>query len=177
MNSEKTTVAVLGSERTTVLVRAAFLVGTVIVSPLFLAQPITGVFVNMALVLAALSFGVGGEALLIAVIPSMIAFFRGQLPAPLFPLIPFIITGNIILVATVHFSFRKYGSFALSAALGSLIKFVFLAAVGFAFAATYFAGTPLSATVLTMLGWLQLATALGGSVVAYAVLKIIRFRD
>lgn len=177
MNSDKTAVVTIGSERATTLVRAAFLVGTVIVSPLFLAQPITGVFVNMALVLAALSFGVGGEAILVAAIPSVIAFLRGQLPAPLFPLIPFIITGNIILVATVHFSFRKYGSFALSAALGSLIKFVFLAAVGFAFAATYFAETPLAATTLTMLGWLQLATALGGSVLAFGVSKLVRFRD
>ncbi|MEI6650136.1 MAG: hypothetical protein WCL23_01735 [Candidatus Moraniibacteriota bacterium] len=174
MNSEKTAVAEIGNDRTAVLLKTVLLVGTVVVSPLFFAQPITGVFVNMALVLAAMYFGVSAEALLVAVLPSIVAAFRGQLPTPFIPLIPFIVAGNIILIATVHFTFRKYGNFALSAALGSLLKFVFLAVVGIISATTLFSGSALFSTVLAMFGWLQLATALGGSVLAFGILRVFR---
>lgn len=174
MNSEKTAVVSLSNARTATLAKAAFLVATVVVSPLFLSQPVTGVFVNMALVLAAVFFGLGWESLLLAAIPSLVALLRGQLPAPFFLLIPFIMVGNAILVATVATLQRKYGKYSLSVTAGSLLKAAFLALVAFTAAGTVYADTPLSATVITMFGWLQLLTALAGSVVAYPLLGLFK---
>lgn len=178
MNSDthvgKTAVAAFPGDRVATLSRTAFLVGVVLVSPLFLSQPVTGAFVNMALVLVALLFGLRREALLVAVVPSLVALSRGQLPAAFLPIVPFIMAGNLVLVAAVSLSYRRYGNFALAAIVGSVLKAVFLAGVGSAFAVTVFAGTPLAGKVVTMFGWLQLVTALIGSALAYPLFRLFR---
>ncbi|HWQ60332.1 MAG TPA: hypothetical protein VN420_04255 [Candidatus Fimivivens sp.] len=172
MNSEQTAVASLTDGKTATIAKAAFLVATVVVSPLFLAQPVTGIFVNMALVLAAIFFGFGWESLLLAAIPSLIALLRGQLPVAFAILVPFIMIGNAILVASIATVQQKYGKYVLSVAIGSLLKAAFLALVAFTAAGTIFSGTPLAATVVTMFGWLQLLTALGGSALAYPLIRL-----
>lgn len=165
--------AVLSTDRAA-LYRVAFLVGIVLVSPLFLSQPITGTFVNMALVLSALLFGLRKEALLVAVAPSLVALVRGQLPAPFLPIVPFIMTGNIVLVAVFDLAYRRFGNFALAAVVGSVLKAAFLAGVAAVFAATLFSGTPLAGKVVAMFGWAQLLTALAGSALAYPVAWLLR---
>jgi len=171
--------AVLSESRTAVLARAAFLLGIVLISPMFFSQPVTGVFVNMALVLAALLFGLRREAILVAVAPSLVALVRGQLPAAFLPLVPFIIAGNIVLIATVYLTYRKYGNFLLAAGLGAVLKFAFLLSVAVAFSLTLFAGSPLAGKVITMFGVTQLLTALGGSMLAYGVFRLMKgiFRE
>lgn len=174
MISERIAAMAAPSERATSLYRVAFLTGIVLVSPLFLSQPITGTFVNMTLVLAALLFGLRKEALLVAVVPSLVALVRGQLPAPFLPIVPFIMAGNIVLVSVFDLSFRRFGNFALSAVAGSVLKAAFLAGVGYAFSATVFAGTPLAGKVVAMFGWMQLLTAFAGSALAYPVSRLFR---
>lgn len=173
MTYEKVREVALSDSRLAASVRAAFLLSIVLVSPMFFAQPVTGVFVNAALVLAALLFGLRKEAILVAVAPSLVALVRGQLPAAFLPIVPFIMTGNIILVAGFHVTYRKYGNFLLAAGLGSFLKSAFLFSVAVAFSMTLFAGSPLSAKVMTMFGILQLGTALGGSAIAYLLSRFL----
>lgn len=168
MNSESLVVAV---PRTASLYRAAFLSGIVLVAPVFLSQPVTGVFVNMVLVLSALSFGLRRESWFVAIIPSLVASLCGQLPAAFLPMIPFIMAGNVVLIAAFHLSYRRYGNFMLSAATASLFKFLFLSGVGFLFSMVVFSGTPLAGKVMAMFGWVQLLTAIGGSALAFCIFR------
>jgi hypothetical protein len=146
---------------------------------MFFSQPATGVFVNMALVLATFLFGLRKEAILVAVAPSLVALSRGQLPAVFLPLVPFIMAGNIVFVATVHFAYGRYRNFLLAAGLGAVLKFAFLLSVAVAFSLTLFSGSPLAAKVMTMFGVTQLLTALGGSMLAYGVFRLMKgiFRE
>lgn len=173
MASRQTRVAVLSGDRTLAIAKAAFLLGIALVSPMFFSQPVTGVFVNAALVLAALLFGLRKEAILIAAAPSLVALVRGQLPAAFLPIVPFVMAGNIVLIAGFHLTYRKYRNFLLAAGLGSVFKFVFLFSVAVAFSLTLFAGSPLAAKVTTMFGILQLGTALGGSALAYLLSRFL----
>jgi hypothetical protein len=177
MTSRQTRVAVLSDNRALAITKAAFLLGIVLVSPMFFSQPVTGVFVNAALVLAALFFGIRKEAILIAVAPSLVALVRGQLPAAFLPIVPFIMVGNLVLIAGFHLTYRKYRNFLLAAGLGSVLKFAFLLSVAVAFSLTLFAGSPLAAKVTTMFGILQLGTALGGSIVAFVVARMLGLLD
>jgi len=164
--------AVLSEGRAAVLARSAFLLGIALVSPMFFSQPVTGVFVNMALVLSALLFGFRKESVLVAVVPSLVALSRGQLSVAFLPIVPFIMAGNLVLVATFHLVYRKYGDFLLAAGLGSFLKAGFLFSVGSVFSMTLFAGSPLAERVVAMFGWLQLSTALAGSAVALLVARL-----
>ena len=78
--------------------RLVFLIAlTLILEMVGLPQPVTGPLVNMMLILATLIVSPIAAVLLGAITP-LIAVLRGQLPAPLIPLAPFIIIGNAILV-------------------------------------------------------------------------------
>ncbi len=174
MTSRQACVAVLPGDRTLALAQAGFLLAVVLVAPMFFSQPVTGVFVNMTLVLSAILFGLRKESLLVAIAPSLVALVRGQLPAAFLPLMPFIMAGNIVLIATVYLTYRKYGNFLLAAGLGAVLKFAFLLSVAVAFSLTFFSGSPLAGKVTTMFGVMQLLTALGGSMLAYAISRLMK---
>jgi len=182
------------------LYRFAFLSALVLASPLVFSQPITGSFVNASLFLSAAFFGFRRESFLIATVPSLVAVSTGQLPLALAPVIPFIMAGNLLLVFLADRGFRSgfshpspsgtqelpsgkgagngvFHSFIQTVAVSSAAKSVLLFTVGFLFSVTLFRGTPLAGTVLTVLGWLQLATALVGAVIAFGVFRILRPRE
>ena len=155
----------------------AFLSVLVLVSPLVFSQPITGSFVNAALFLSAAFFGFRRESFLIATVPSLVAVSTGQLPIALAPVVPFIMAGNLLLVFLADRGFRNGKKFVITAITSSFAKSALLFAVGFLFSVTLFRGTPLAGTVLTVFGWLQLATALVGAAIAFGVLRILRPRE
>ncbi len=159
------------------LYRFAFLSAIVLVSPLVFSQPITGSFVNAALFLSAAFFGFRKESFLIATVPSLVAVSTGQLPMALAPVVPFIMAGNLLLVFLADRGFRNGKKFVITAITSSFAKSALLFAVGFLFSVTLFRGTPLAGTVLTVFGWLQLATALVGAAIAFGVLRILRPRE
>ncbi|MEI7749886.1 MAG: hypothetical protein WCJ25_02680 [Candidatus Moraniibacteriota bacterium] len=182
------------------LYRFAFLSVLVLVSPLVFSQPITGSFVNAALFLSVVFFGFRKESFLIATVPSLVAVSTGQLPVAFAPLVPFIMAGNLLLVFVADRGFRNGFShpspsrtqelpsergagdalgatvrpYVTTAVVAAVAKSALLFTVGLAFSLTLFRGTSLSGTVLTVFGWLQLATALAGAAIAFGVLRILR---
>lgn len=159
-------------EGSTDLFRFAFLFALALTSPLVFSQPVTGSFVNAALFLAAAFFGFRKESFVMATVPSLVALATGQLPAAFAPMVPFIMAGNLLLVFLTDLGIRRGVSFPAAAALAALAKSALLLVIGLAFSATLFRGLPMVANIPTMFGWLQLATALAGAVVAYSVLRL-----
>ena len=137
--------------------------------PMFLGhvQIITGVIINMFLVLAALKLN-GYKLLPVIIAPSIGAYVGGLLfggaSVYLLYFIPFIWIANGILVYT----FKRNISFVNKIFFGSFLKalFLFIVALGF-----FLLGLIPSIFLLAM-GPLQLLTALIGSSIAFGVNKI-----
>ena len=72
-------------------------VAIAVVAPYFLNQLITGSIVNALLFISASVFGLE-TAFLLCLIPSLISLYTGLLPLAIAPMIPFIMTGNALLV-------------------------------------------------------------------------------
>jgi len=152
-------------------------------APLLHSQLITGTIVNAVLFLATVTLG-WTSAIAIGALPSLIAAMAGTLPAPLIPMIPFIITGNIILVmaikGTKFLSPRKelgsLHSFSLVIISASILKFLFL----YSASTTLFQfllPQKLAPQIAKMMSWPQLTTALLGGIVAYLCLKVLKLSD
>lgn len=155
--------------RANVATMAQFLVllSAAIFAPLAHNQLLTGSIVNATLFIAAATLGLEG-AIMIGILPSFFALLAGTLPAPLAPLIPFIILSNAILVIT--FIYLKKTNFWLKAIAAASLKFIFLSSVSFFIINLLFQGK-IAAAAATMLSWPQLITALLGGALAYLVLK------
>lgn len=141
----------------------------IIIQLLFKNQIIVGSLVNAVLICSLYLFGLR-EAIGIAILPSLFALLFGIIPPVLGPFVPFIIAGNIILIA-IFYLFKN--NYALGAALGPLVKFLFLffsSSVIFSF----IFGKGLPENVLAMMSYPQLITAILGSVLAFMVLKYFK---
>jgi hypothetical protein len=151
----------------------ALLLGVSVLAPMLgLPQLLTGVVVNAALLIACVELG-PGAAISIGVLPSLFAVMSGALPAALAPLVPFIMVGNALLVLV--FQALRSRSYWLGAVTAAAAKSgLLLGTVGLLVAATDLLPAPVVPVALTMMSWTQLATALAGGVVAYAVLKPTR---
>lgn len=125
-------------------------------------QWLTGTLVNGILFFAAWRLG-WMNALLVAIFPSTIALLRGLLPAPLALMIPYIIFSNILLISVSAFSPKKS---ALAILLASSVKFFFL------YASTWLLIQKLNPSVVSMMHWPQLITALAGGFLAVGVTKL-----
>ncbi|MCX6795047.1 MAG: hypothetical protein NTY31_03650 [Candidatus Falkowbacteria bacterium] len=146
--------------------------------PFFIHLPwLTGPIVNAILILVLLLCGLR-SAFLVACLPSLMALSGGLLPAVLAPALPFIMASNIIFVATINWFYKRsrtdfngYWSGVLS---GAVLKFVFLF-FSVNILATLFIQTPIMPLVVKMLGWSQLATAVAGGLIAWIILKFLKF--
>jgi len=122
-------------------------------------QFIVGPVVNAILFWVALRVGIA-NALFIAVVPSLIALFRGLLPPSAAAAIPFIILGNCAMIITFvgirRYSVREHGcAMFLQIFLASLIKTLIIFLPVWLFLNS-------SSTVTLMMSWPQLATAMVG---------------
>lgn len=137
-------------------------------------QPLSGTIVNTILFLTVMMLGLK-PALLISFLPSPIAYATGLLPKPFLPLIPVIIRniilGNIILVAIFHRLYPK--SYFIGSVSAAIIKFMVIFSAT-ALIAGLILPAPLLAKVLAMFGWMQLATAIAGGLVAYSIIKLTK---
>src|SRR4030042_5782846 len=66
-------------------------------------QFITGPLVNAALIIGVVTLGTG-PAVTIGLVPSVIALSSGLLPAPLAPMVPFIMISNAILIVVFNYT-------------------------------------------------------------------------
>jgi len=147
---------------------------SIAIIPLFIhAQWITGTIVNAILIFTCLKIGFR-SALFLAFIPSMAALSTGLLPLAISPIIPFIVTGNIILLLVFHLLPRL--NFFIKLAVAAFLKFQFLYWSTY-FLVQYFLPDMFIPSVMLMMGWHQFVTAMVGGIVAYSVMKGLSSND
>jgi hypothetical protein len=144
-------------------------VGLAVAAPYFLNQLITGSIVNALLFISASTLGLE-SAFLLCLIPSLISIYTGLLPIALAPMIPFIMTGNALLVL-VFFKLGKR-NFWMGATSAALVKFIFIWSVGMISAGSVLHG--IASKVMLMTSWPQLVTAIAGACIAFLFLKTIK---
>lgn len=150
------------------LAQFGILLSVVILAPLFFQQAITGVIVNAALFVSVIILG-ARNAILIAIVPSLIALSVGLLPIALAPMIPFIMAGNIILI--LCFGLLREKNYWLGVVMASSLKFLFLFSVSYVVMNLFIQQGVVAKATATMMGLPQLLTALAGGVIAYLFLK------
>ncbi len=146
-----------------------------------LPQPVTGTFVNCVLFLSAALFGPWTAAVVGCLTPFP-ALLLGQLPPPLWPFLPVIAVGNILLVLVFH-AFRRLrlapkkpvsrltDAFAILPAAG--VKFAWLAAA-VAWWMPLILGRAVPAQAAAALALPQLFTAIAGGAAAVLILPTMR---
>jgi len=144
-------------------------VAIAVLAPYFSNQLVTGSIVNALLFISASVMGIEA-AFLLCLIPSLISLYTGLLPLAIAPMIPFIMTGNALLIL-VFVSLKKRG-FWFGALPAALVKFAFIWTMGMILANTILHG--IAKNVLLMISWPQFATAIAGAAIAYLFLKIIK---
>jgi len=140
-----------------------------VIAPYFGNQLITGSIVNAILFISATMMGVE-YAVVLCLIPSLLSIYTGLLPLLLAPMIPFIMTGNVLLVLT--YSSLKEKGFWIGAIPASFVKFIFIWLFGMILANSVLHG--IAKNILLMISWPQLATAIAGAAIAYLFLKTIK---
>jgi len=167
----KTKILAIKKEELYTMSQFIALTGIVTVAPLLGHQIITGSIVNAALFISVILLGIRG-AVLIALVPSLIAFTVGLLPSVLVPIIPFIIIGNIILISI--FAFLRQKNYWLAIISASFIKFIFLFSISSVVVNLLFQ-KEIAQSISIMMSWPQLLTALIGGLIAYLFLnKLIK---
>jgi uncharacterized membrane protein len=105
------------------------------------------------------------------------ALAGGLLPAVLAPVVPFIMIGNVILVLSVDWFYHKARDetkgYWLGVFVGACLKFLFLwASVNFI--SQLLIKQELTIKVAQMMSWPQIATAITGGMIAWAILKWLK---
>lgn len=135
-------------------------------------QFVTGPIVNATLFLGTVILGTG-NAILIGLIPSVVALVSGLLPAPLAPMVPFIMISNAILVLV--FSYTRKINYWAGVFGGTLFKYAFLyltSTIVVNLVSNHNIALKAAAQMLT---WPQIVTALAGGIIAFGIIKIFNF--
>ena len=148
----------------------SFLLIASTIAPLLNQQAITGSIVNAMLFMAAIILG-REAAILLGLIPSLIALASGLLPSVLAPMIPLIIIGNTILI--LIFSQLRKKNYWLAVSTASLLKFLFLFGTS-SVVINLLIKKEVAVKVATMMSWPQLFTALAGGLLAYIFLRAVK---
>lgn len=163
---------------TRALAQQAVLAGIAVFLPFFVHLPwITGPIVNAILILLVFLAGLRTAAL-VSCLPSLAALAGGLLPLVLAPAIPFIIAGNLILVFSVNWFYKKkqsdFAGYWFGVLSGAGLKFIFLF-LSSNILAIFLVKGPIINLVAQMLSWSQLITAVLGGVIAWTILKFLKF--
>ena len=160
----------LKKESISVLGQLVLLMTIAALAPVFKLQPITGTIVNAILFIAV---GVLGfkNAFFVGFLPSLISLSIGFLPMVLAPMVPYIILGNLILMAV--FASLKNKNFWLAIFSSGILKFVFLFSIS-QILINWLSAGKIASGIAMMMSWPQLFTAFSGGVIAYFVLKVLR---
>ncbi|HNZ84214.1 MAG TPA: hypothetical protein PLA41_00770 [Candidatus Pacearchaeota archaeon] len=132
-------------------------------------QFVTGPIVNAVLYISTYFFSLK-DCFLLALLPSIFAAISNLLPSAMIPMLPYIIVSNFILI--LIFQKIKDKNYWIGVFLASSAKFLFLFLISSFFAGLFFKNT-LPLKVSQMMAWPQLATALGGGIIAYFILTKI----
>jgi len=169
------------SKKTLFISRLALLIAlTMVIQIAGFPQPITGPLINMLLFITTTLLGWIAGVILGSLTP-LIAVIRGQLPAVLFPLVPFIAIANIILVLAyflIYYKILKHTN--LLSWLKIVIAIVFAAVAKYLFFILtikiifpYIVNFSIPDNVAIILMTPQLITALIGGVLFLILLNIL----
>lgn len=130
-------------------------------------QLITGSLVNATLLLSAAFIG-PVEAIVIGLVPSVVALSSGTLPLPLAPAIPYIMVANALYIYTFHLLHKK--NILGAAVVAAVLKYAFL------YGSTHLIlvkllQSAIFSKVIVMMSWPQLVTALIGGGIAFLILR------
>ena len=158
---------------------AQFLTLAIIASvvPFFIhLQWLTGPLVNAILIITLFLVGIR-SALVLCLVPSLMALAGGLLPAVLAPIVPFIMISNVILVLSIEFIYSSVKdtvkSFWSGVITGALLKFLFLF-FSVSIISRLLIKSELAVKVAQMMSWPQFFTAFTGGMIAYIVLKSLK---
>ncbi len=172
-NMNQVKALIINKEKIYVLSQFILLTGIAVTAPLLgFQQAISGPIINAVLFISVVLLGVRG-AILIALVPSLIALSVGLLPPVLAPMIPFIMTSNAILI--LAFSYLREKNYWLAIISASLMKFLFLWGTSLIVIDLLLKKEIASKVAMTM-SWPQLLTALAGGLIAYLFLKSFKVR-
>lgn len=139
-------------------------------------QWFTGPIVNAILLVVLFLVGIR-SALVLCLIPSLMALAGGLLPAVLAPVVPFVMISNTILVLTVDWFYNNFKDekkgYWLGVVIGAGLKFGFLF-LSVSFIAKLLIKQELAVKVAQMMSWPQFATAVAGGAIAWVVLKWLK---
>jgi hypothetical protein len=139
-------------------------------------QWITGPIINAILIILLFVVGIR-SALMVCLIPSIMALASGLLPAVLAPVAPFVMISNVIFILSIEQIYEANKNsergYWLGVLTGALLKFVFLF-LSINVIAGLLLRKELAVSVTQMMSWPQFTTALLGGVIAWAVLKWLR---
>jgi len=151
---------------------SVFVLTSIFILPFLVHNQIfTGSMVNAALLVSVSLFGLP-TALSFAVVPSLVALFRGLLPVAFAPIVPFVILSNILFIIVFRLLSRKK---LMGGLIASCVKFIFLFGVGQLLLAHVILPNIFQKASL-MMGWFQLITALLGTGIALSILKIYQLK-
>ena len=153
------------------------LAGVATLLPFFIhLQWITGPIINAILILTLFLVGIR-SALVICLVPSLMALAGGLLPAVLAPVVPFIMISNAILVLSLDYAYsnfkNEFRGYWLGVIIGAGLKFLFLL-FSVSFIAKLLIKKELAVKVAQMMSWPQFATALTGGLIAWLILKWLK---
>lgn len=153
------------------------LAGLTMLVPLFIhLQWLTGPFVNAMLIIILFFLGIR-SALLMCLIPSLMALSGGLIPIFLAPAIPFIMISNVIYILCIDWIYNNFkdntSGYWWGVFVGSTAKFLFLL-LSMNFIAKIMIKSEWTAKVAQMFSWPQFATAFMGGVIAWAILKWLK---
>ena len=161
---------VFKKERISTSVQFISLMAVVSLAPFFLQQAIVGPAVNATLFIAVVLLG-ARNAVLIGILPSLVALSTGLLPPVLAPMIPFIMTGNILLIMV--FSSLRKKNYWLGMVTASVLKFIFLFGAS-SIVIDLLLNKSVAPKVAMIMSYPQLFTALSGGLIAFLFLRSIK---
>lgn len=153
------------------------LAGTATILPFFIhLQWFTGPIINAILILTLFLVGIR-SALVLCLIPSLMALAGGLLPAVLAPVVPFIMIGNAIFVLSVDWFYENFKDsakgYGFGIVIGAGLKFIFLY-FSVSVISNLLIKQELAVKVAQMMSWTQFATALSGGMLAWVALKWLK---
>lgn len=155
------------------------LAGAAAILPFYLhVQWITGPVINAIFILTLFLVGIR-SALVICLLPSLMALSGGLLPAVLAPVVPFIMIGNVILVLVVDYANKRQKTlinaknYFFGVVVGAGLKFAFLY-FSVSFISRLLIKQELAIKVAQMMSWPQFFTAVTGGMIAWGILKWLK---
>ena len=164
-------------QKTLVMTQFVGLLSIATLLPFYLhIQWITGPIINAILIITLFLIGIR-SALVVCLVPSLMALSGGLLPPVLAPMVPFIMIANVIFVITIEFIYNNFKKekrgYWAGIFTGALLKFIFLYA-SVSFISKLLIKQELASIVVQIMSWPQFATAVLGGILAWVVLKWLK---